>query len=133
MKQKLLYTAWIVLYVICAALGHIPDPEGAQATAMTVMSLLFFIPGAILLADAVKQQNPKQLKLLRIICVTSLSLTLMALVANIAVVNASEAVGNALYTVLNWVSAPMLCSQHWVLSLFLWASLLFASIFIKKR
>ena len=58
----------------------------------------------------------------------------MGFVANIAAVNASEKVGLVLYRILNFVSVPMLCSRHYVLSMFLWAFLLFATIpkFTKK-
>ena len=44
----------------------------------------------------------------------------------------NEAAVNVTYEVLAIVSAPMLCSQYWVVSLFLWACLLFSTFFKKQ-
>ena len=68
------------------------------------------------------------MKPLRIICICSLSLTLVAIVGNFMSVSAAAEVGNALYDVLMLVSAPMLCIQYWALSIFLWACLLMTTI-----
>jgi hypothetical protein len=73
------------------------------------------------------------LRCIRNISAASLILTLLLLVANFASVGASVAVGDFLYGLLVVVSAPMVCSQFWVVSLFLWACLLMVSIsFLKK-
>jgi len=68
----------------------------------------------------------------RILAILSLSLSLIALVANFLSILGTEALGNALYVVLVLVSVPMVCGQYWVMSLFLWACLLMAS-FIRKK
>jgi hypothetical protein len=57
-----------------------------------------------------------------------LGLTLALLVANVFSVLWSEAVGTVLYELLIFVSVPMVCSRHWVLSLFLWACLFFSTL-----
>lgn len=135
MKKTVLYSLWGFLYLLCALAANVPEPTGAKKVVLVALSLLFFLPPAILLVSALREKDRKTLKLLRIISSLSLGLTLAALVANIAVVGASEAVGNALYQVLIFLSVPMVCSQHYVLSLFLWGCLLFATIpgFILKR
>ena len=68
MKKIILYAVWLVLYGLCAALGHIPQPAGAQAAAMLILSLLFFVPGILLLVDALRAGDRKGLALLRWIC-----------------------------------------------------------------
>ena len=135
MKKRILYGIWIFFYLICGLISNVEDPTTAQSVALTILSLIFFIPPAILLADALRAEDMKTLRLLRIFSIVSLVLTLGMLIANIAVVGASEAVGNVLYQILIFVSVPMVCSQHYVLSMFLWACLLFATLpgFIRKK
>ena len=59
--------------------------------------------------------------------------TFALLVANFLSASASQQVGDVLYAVLIIVSAPMVCSQFWVLSLFLWSILFFAAKACKKK
>ncbi len=132
MKKIILYSIWLVLYGLCAALGHIAEPAGGQAVAMLVVSLLFFVPGIILLIDALRTSDKKGLTLLRWISGASLGFTLVLLVVNILSVANSQAAGLVLYEILIFVSVPMVCSQHWLLSLFLWALLLFSTFWKKK-
>lgn len=133
MFQNAMYALWALLYILCAWLGLIEPDTALQSGAMTTVSVLFFVPPAILLVKALQDGDRKTLRILRYISIASLSLTLAALIANIAVVGASETVGNALYVVLDLLSVPMICSRHYVLSMFLWAVLLFAAIPQKKK
>ena len=130
MKQKIAYIVWGIFYCLCAILGHITKVTAAQSAGLTVVSVLFFVPGFYLLADTIKGQKAKQLKTLRIIGICSLSLTFVFILANIASVLASETLGNVLYEILIFVSVPMIASRHWVVSLFLWAFFTFCT-FIK--
>ena len=132
MKKRILYISWGVLYALCAGLGHITQPSDVQSVALTLLSLVFFVPGAILLVDALRFGDPKTRKTLRWISGISLGLTLVLLVANVFSVLWSEAAGTVLYELLIFVSVPMVCSRHWVLSLFLWACLFFAALPAKK-
>lgn len=124
MKKAVLYCAWAVLYILCAILGHIESPQGAQSVAMTILSVVFFVPGFWLLVQALRDNSHKDLVCLRLISGISLGLTLIALIANIASVAGSELLGQVFYVILIWVSSPMICSRYWVLSLFLWACIL---------
>lgn len=121
MKEKLLYMLWAGLYILCAALGFIPEPEKPLSTAMTLLSIAFFIPGFLLLYRGHK-------KTVGIISLISLGLTLLCLLLNVWSVGMTANDGTFVYTVLGLVSAPMLCSQVWILSLFLWACLLMGSL-----
>ena len=127
MSRKLLYLSWLAAYGVCGTLGLVQPTGDLQSGAMTLCSILFFVPPGILLATAIKHKDLKTMRRIRLICILCLSLTLVCLIANIAVFNASEAVGNLLMVVLNFLSVPMVCSQYYALSLFLWACMLFTT------
>ena len=125
MYKKLLLILWAGLFILCAALGFIPEPEGAAAAAMTAVSVLFFLPPTLLLY---KFRDLVTVKLVRNLSALSLGFTLVLLILNFLTVLRSEYLGQVLHYVLVIVSSPMICSGHWALSLFLWACLLMASL-----
>ena len=127
MKQSAFYILWAGLFGLCAALGFIPEPEGLLKWLLVAASVLFFLPPLWLYRTAVREKDFTALKLLRGLSIASLSVTVMVLIVNILSVFFSETVGKLLYSVLVVVSTPMICSQYWVLSLFLWACLMVAS------
>lgn len=133
MKKRILYIAWGFLYLLCAALGHSADPSPVRQAVMTGFSVIFFIPGFWLLIHSYLRRDEKELKRLFFICLTSLCLTLVMLLANLLSVTGSESLGKVLYVLLIWLSSPMICSGYWFMSLFLWAILLFSAITLKKR
>lgn len=129
MKERILYIAWAVMYAICAALGFYGEAEGFGKVLFVLTALIFFLPGIGLLVLGYREKNKGILRRVRIIAAVSLVLTLIFLVANVAVA-AAETTNKLLHVLLVLVSAPMLCGQYWAVSLFLWACLLFAT-FIK--
>ena len=133
MKEKILYCLWVILYAICAALGFLGEVFGVARVFLVMMAVLFFVPPTWLLVLGHQQKDKKILRRLRILSALSLTLTLVVFVATIACVQAPAALGNILHVLLVMVSAPMLCGQYWVLSLFLWACLLFATFLKRKR
>ena len=135
MKRPILYCLWGFFIIVCGILGNVENPEGFRATAMTLLSLGFFVPPVLLLIDGWKKDDKKMIHAIRYISIASLVLTLGLLIANIAVVGASEQTGNVLYQILIYVSVPMVCSRFYALSIFLWACLLFATFpkFIQKK
>ena len=128
MKPSILYPLWGGMFILCAGLGFIPEPEGALAGLLTALSVLFFLPPALLLYGASKQKNRAAIQLVRNLSLLSLGLTLALLVANFSLALRSETLGTILHYSLVIVSAPMVTSQHWALTLFLWACLLMASM-----
>ena len=128
MKNRILYILWGALFILCAALGFIPEPAGAGRLLLTLASLLFFLPPAMLIRSARKTGSRSQLALMRNLSALSLGLTAVLLILNFLTAFRSETLGNILHAVLVIVSSPMICSGHWALSLFLWASLLIASL-----
>ena len=135
MKRPILYCFWAFFFVVCGILGNVEDPQGFRATAMTLLSIGFFVPPTLLLIDGWKKDDKKMLCAIRWISIASLVLTLGLLIANIGVVGASEQTGNVMYQILIYVSVPMVCSRFYALSIFLWACLLFATFpkFIQKK
>ena len=127
MKEKILYALWGCMYILCVGLGFVKNPEGIGKVFLVLTSVLFFIPGAVLLADGFRTGNRKAVKRIRWICMTSLSLTLLLLILNFLSLQWKVTAGRIVYELLILVSAPMICSQYWVLSLFLWACMLMAS------
>ena len=133
MKNKSLLAIWGIFYIICAGLGFIPEPEGAVRIFLTAISVLFFVPPAILLFDAFYAGDEKTIRLIRLLSALSLALTLVLLTANFLAALGASWLGTLLHILLVIGSAPMLCSNYWVLSLFLWAVLLVASCQKRKE
>ena len=133
MSKKTLYFIWGGLFIFCGLLGFIPQPEGIVKVLMVVASLVFFVPGGILLYLGKKEQNYGAIRVVRNVAIISLCVTLFLLVLNFLSGKASDAMGEFLYGLLTMLSAPMVCSQHWSLSLFLWACLLFTAISFRKK
>ncbi|MGM9604361.1 MAG: hypothetical protein ACI3XG_04785 [Faecousia sp.] len=128
MKKSSLMVVWGIFYIICAGLGFIPEPEGAVRIFLTAISVLFFVPPAILLFDAFAGRDRKTVLLIRRLAALSLGVTLVLLIANFLAALGGEWLGSLLHVLLVLCSAPMFCSNYWVLSLFLWAVLLVASM-----
>ena len=127
MRKQVLFGLWAGLFIVCAGLGFIPEPEGGVRTALTLTAVLSFAPPAVLVYDAARAADRRTLALVRNLSLCSLGLTVLFLILNFLSVAWSEAVGNFLYRVLIIVSSPMICSNAWALSLFLWACLLTAT------
>ena len=128
MKKSSLMAVWGIFYIICAGLGFIPEPEGTVRIFLTVISVLFFVPPAILLYDAFSGRDRKTVLLVRRLSALSLGVTLVLLIANFLAALTSEWLGTVLHVLLAICSAPMFCSNYWILSLFLWAVLLVSSM-----
>ena len=133
MKKSSLMAVWGIFYIICAGLGFIPEPEGAVRIFLTVISVLFFVPPAILLYDAFSGRDRKTILLIRRLSTLSLGVTLVLLIANFLAALTSEWLGTVLHVLLAICSAPMFCSNYWILSLFLWAVLLVTSLQKRKE
>ena len=132
MNNKTLCIVWACLFIFCAGLGFIPESQGFGTVLLVAVSVLFFLPGGMLLYRAHKAADRKLICRIRWISAASLGLTFLLLLANFLCINASRAVGDFLYGLLVIVSAPMCCGRYWIVSLFLWACLLMAT-FTKKE
>ena len=133
MKKHYLFALWGGLFTLCAALGFIPAPGTALKILLTLLSVAFFIPGALLLHLSAKNGDRSAAELVRNLAAASLAFTLILIVANFFSALGGETLGNILYSVLVIVSAPMVCSGYWALSLFLWACLMIGAIQILRQ
>ena len=127
MKTKLLYLSWLCLYILCAGLGMLTQRTPAGSVILTLIGLIFFIPGIVLLYDALRENNKKILLQIRILSLVSLILTMSLIVLNIVFVRASESVGVLLNDLLIVFSAPMYCCYWLFLGPFGWACLFVSS------
>ena len=131
-NNKPYYIAWGVLYALCAGLSFIPEPAGALRGLLTVLSIGFFVPPAVILHRAVKEKQWKTVALIRYLSIASLTLTFVLLILNFLTFGASQAAGSMVYWLLIFASVPMICSGAWVLSLFLWAIFLMVTLKFRK-
>ena len=128
LKEWILYAIWLCLYILCVGLGTVEEVEGIGKVFFILTSLIFFVPGVLLLVMGRKERNKKMIRRVRIVSICSLTFTVVVFCANVIAVAASSEMGAFLNDLLILVSAPMFCAQYWVLSLFCWASLLSASL-----
>ena len=133
MKNKYWYILWGCLFIICALLGFIPQPEGFLKAVMMLTAAAFFVPGWVLLYRARRCKKPVHARIVRTVSLVSLGFTLVFLILNLLSGQASQGAGDALYGFLVIFSAPMICSQYWVASLFLWACLLMTAFSILRK
>ena len=82
MKKKLAYSTWAVLYIICAALGFVEEPEGFGKFLLTATGIIFFLPPFYLLLCARQERDQKTVRLLRLISICILCLSLVLIVLN---------------------------------------------------
>ena len=127
MKSQFLYALWGALFLLCAGLGFIPEPAGVLRVLLTGLSILFFLPPALLVWKGRREKDRMALSLVRNLSIASLSLSVLLIIANFLTVFRSELLGDILHGVLVVVSSPMICSGHWAMSLFFWACLLISS------
>ena len=132
-KDKgILKAMWAGMFILCALLGFVPSPQGANKWLLLVFGILFFVPPALLLWQCKVTGYRKDLILIRNLSIISLAATLVLLIVNMLSMLASEKMGDAVYFLLTIVSVPMICCQFWYVSLFLWASLLWTAILALK-
>ena len=121
MSNNKLYLAWGILYILTAGLGFIPEAEGFPAVLLILLSLVFFVPGFLLLYRDEK-------KTVRILSLISLGATVLCLVLNVWSVGMTADMGEFLHILLGLVSAPMFCGRIWLIGLFGWSALLMGSL-----
>ena len=127
MKSQFLYALWGALFILCAGLGFIPEPARVLRVLLTGLSILFFLPPAVLVWNGRREKDRQTLMLVRNLSIVSLGLSVGLIIANFLMAFRSELLGDILHGVLVVVSSPMICSGHWAMSLFFWACLLISS------
>lgn len=133
MSNKVLSFIWGGFYVLCLAMSFFGDTQGTQYGALMVLGLAFFVPGGFLLHRGVTKENGVIVRTVFWLSVSSLVSTMIMLIVTFLTVNASKDVGLAVHILLAAVSVPMICSQVWVLSLFIWACFLMVCISYMRK
>lgn len=133
MNKKSLLTLWAGMFVVCAGLGFIPTVSGVVEILLVAVALALFIPPALLLRLSHRKKDRKTIALIRNLAFFSIVLTMVLMVVNIALYQASETVGNLLNAVLVIVATPMACSRNGLLSIFCWACLMIVSHSMLKK
>ena len=121
MSNTVLFALWGALYVLCGGLGFVTAPGATLRLLMILLSVAMFVPPILLN----RKGNCRTRKLVRNLSLSWLIVTGILLVANIGSVLASETLGNFLHSLLTIVSSPLVCSDSWALSIFLWACVFF--------
>lgn len=134
LKDKgILKAIWVGMFLLCCVLGFLPTQTGANRVMMVMLTVLFFAAPGWLVWVSYEKKDRKTLKLVRSISGASLGGTLVLIVANLLSVLGSEILGDILYYLLVIWSTPMLCGHYWVLSLCLWAALLWGSMLALRK
>ena len=127
MSNTVLYALWGGLYALCAALGFISEPGPALRLLMIILSAALFVPVFVLNYRSAKAGDRRTLELVRNLSLAWLVLTSLLLVLSFLTVFASEWVGELLHSLLTIVGSPLVCSDNWALTIFLWACVFFDS------
>ena len=127
-KKTALYILWGVLYCACVGFGFVKDPAEGEKIFLVALSMGFFIPPFCLAMDAKKENSRKTMMVLRLVSGGILALSVLLIALNFLSVYFSARTGLVLHVLLVMFTAPMVCSQYWFLSLFLWACLLMISL-----
>ena len=125
MSNSVLYILWGGLYALCAGLGFLTAPGPVMRLLMIALSVCLFLPPLALNRRSAGKGDRRVLALVRNLSAAWLVLTGVLLVANILSVMASETLGNILHGLLTIISSPLVCSDSWALSIFLWACVFF--------
>ena len=129
MSYTVLYILWGALFAASACMGFLPAPEAKAAQAVfRLAATCVFVPPWLILFRAGKENGKKHRALVRNLSLASIGATTVLLALNIMSARWPEQVGDALHAALVVVSAPMVCGQNYMLSLFAWGILLMASI-----
>ena len=133
LSYKMLYIAWAILFALTVVLGFLfPEAEGAGAKiALLLTAAVFFLPPWLILRKSRKEGRRFHGWLIGFLAMASIVLTLVLLVLNLMSPMWNEQIGIALNAALVIISAPMVCSNFYVLPIFLWGALLMAA-FQKK-
>ena len=133
LSYKTLYIAWAVMFVLTAALGFaFPEVEnGWGRVGLALIAVLFFLPPGMVLDQAKAAGHRFHVRLVGFLALGSLLLTVVLLALTLISFIWSDALANALYAALVIVSSPMICSNCYAISLFLWGTLIAGAFFSK--
>ena len=121
MSNTVLYVLWGGFYALCAGLGFVAAPGPALRLLMLLLSVAMFVPPFLLN----RKGNRRVRLLVRNLSLAWLIVTGILLPANFLTALAPEMLGNFLHGLLTVLSSPLICSDSWALTIFLWACVFF--------
>ena len=133
MNKKALWVSWYGLLLLCALYGLLPEPAGFWKVLGIVLSMGAFVPAGLLLKVAYDKADLNLIRLIRKLCIISLSVTVGLYTLNIVSALLPEIWGNIFHVLLVIGSTPMFCAQYWILGLFLWSCLLWGTVTVQKE
>ena len=133
MKKRSLWLTWYSLYLVCALLGFIPEPTGLWKVICIGMSIVFFIPGGMLIKWANDRDKVATLRQIRNLSLIVLGLSMVLIWLNMASALVDKIWGDIFYILLVLGSSPMICAQSWVLGLFGWSCILMTTLYLLKE
>ncbi len=133
MNKKVLWVSWYSLLLLCALYGLLPEPRGFWKVTGIVLSVGAFVPAGLLIKCAYDTADTGLLRLIRKICIVSLSLTVALYTLNIVSTLMPPVWGVIFHILLAIGSTPMFCAQYWVISLFCWSCLLWSTVTVEKE
>jgi hypothetical protein len=133
MKMKSIWLSWLYMFILCAVLGFIPEPTGFFKFLFVVAAVAFFVPGFVLLTKADHRDELKTIRIVRNLSMGALALSVAMILLNFVSVLLSKDWGTVLYYMMVVLASPLVCGQYWVLTLFLWACLMFYAISLLKK
>ncbi len=133
MKTKHYWLCWLYLYILCAVLSFLPEPEGFWWWLMLVIGLLFFAPGIALVYQADVRDRLQVVNTVKKVSIIALAVDVFLICINIASTLLPDAWGLVLQWMLNIFASPMGCGQNPALTMFGWAFILFYCIYVEKK
>lgn len=133
MKMKSVWLSWLYLFVLTAVLGFIPAPTGFLKLLLIVLTVVFFVPGFVLLVMADRRDEVKTIRLVRNIAIAALVLATVLIMLNFMSATMSKLWGDVFHVMLVVLATPLVCGQYWVLSLFGWACLMIYGFTLLKQ
>ena len=134
LPYKHLYRAWGGLFALTAVLGLLfpgaQNPLGLYL--LRLIAVVFFLPPWLVLAKARQEGSLFHIRLLRCLAIASLGMTLVLVCAGILAAPHSQALGDLIHVLMSVICAPLVCSNFYVLPMFLWATVLIGSFGWKK-
>ena len=134
LKDKgILKAIWVGMYLLCLILSFLPAQEGANRVLLVLFAVLFFAAPGYLIWISLNNRDLATLRLIRLLSLVCLVGTTVAIVCNFLSILGPDWLGDVLYFLLLVLSVPMICGHYWVLSLTLWAALLWGSVLAIKK
>ena len=129
-SYRCLYILWGGLFGLTAVLGLLfPGVEnGVGLFFLRLVTLLFFLPPWMILAKARIEGLVFHVRLLRYLSLASLAFTLLLFCAGILTAVGNPELGDLIHVLMAIVCAPLVCSNFYVLPMFLWATVLAATL-----